>query len=136
VCLDELGCERIDHGYHILEDPKVVARCRDEGIYFTCCIHSTAMVYGWRDLPNHPIKEMVDRGLRIMLNSDDPPFFHTDLGQEYVTGGTALGFGPYKIREFSLNGVEASWLDEGDKREMRQQFQQELDALEEQLAAR
>jgi adenosine deaminase len=46
TCLDTLGCERIDHGYHILEDPAVVARCRDQGIYFTCCPTSTAVVYG------------------------------------------------------------------------------------------
>ena len=44
TCLDLLGCERIDHGYHILEDEAVVERCREDRIHFTCCPTSTAVV--------------------------------------------------------------------------------------------
>ncbi len=84
TCLDTLGCERIDHGYHILSDSAVLERCKGEGIYFTCCPTSTAVVYGWPDLKKHPIKDMVAAGLQIMLNSDDPTMFHTDIGKEYV----------------------------------------------------
>ena len=79
-----LGCERIDHGYHILEDDAVVARCRDDGIHFTCCPTSTAMVYGWPDLTTHPINGMIEAGLLVHLNSDDPTMFRTDIGKEYV----------------------------------------------------
>ena len=61
TCLDLLGCERIDHGYHILEDDAVVERCRDDGIHFTCCPTSTAVVYGWPDLTTHPINGMMRR---------------------------------------------------------------------------
>src|SRR6266568_3310163 len=103
TCLDVLGVERIDHGYHILEDESVVARCRDQGLYFTCCPTSTARVYGWPDLTKHPIKDMVASGLRIMLNSDDPTMFHTDIGKEYVDLCTALDYGPDKARELALN---------------------------------
>jgi adenosine deaminase len=134
TCLDVLGCERIDHGYHILEDPAVIARCRDEGIYFTCCPTSTAIVYGWPDLTTHPIGPMVAAGLRCMLNSDDPTMFHTDIGKEYVDLCGALNYGPSQVREFCLNGVEASWLDESDKRATAQRFSEELDALERELA--
>jgi len=133
TCLDVLGCERLDHGYHILEDPAVVARCRDTGIFFTCCPTSTAVVYGWPDLTKHPIKDMVSAGLRIMLNSDDPTMFHTDIGKEYVDLCTALGYGPDRVREFSLNGVDATWLSDDERRAMRRQFEEELDALEAQL---
>jgi adenosine deaminase len=129
TCLDTLGCERIDHGYHILEDDAVVARARDDGIFFTVCMHSTAMVYGWRDLPNHPIRGMVERGLRVVLNSDDPPMFHTDIGQEYVSVCSQIGYGPEKVREFVMNGVEAAWLDDDERRSMRQAFELEFDQL-------
>ena len=134
TCLDVLGCERIDHGYHILEDPAVIARCRDDGIFFTCCPTSTAIVYGWPDLTTHPIGPMVAAGLRCMLNSDDPTMFHTDIGKEYVDLCGALGYGPAKVRELCLNGVEASWLDDSDKRATAQRFSQELDELERELA--
>jgi len=134
TCLDVLGCERIDHGYHILEDPTVVARCRDEGIFFTCCPTSTAVVYGWPDLTTHPIRAMVAAGLRCMLNSDDPTMFHTDIGKEYVDLCSALDYGRSQVREFCLNGVEATWLDDTDKRAMSARFSAELDDLERQLA--
>ncbi len=129
TCLDLLGCERIDHGYHVLEDETVMERCRNEGIYFTCCPTSTAVVYAWPDLKEHPIGKMVSAGLRCTLNSDDPTMFHTDVGKEYVDFCTALDYGAITVRELCLNGVEAAWLDDDEKRAMRSSFRSELDRL-------
>ena len=134
ACLDVLGCERIDHGYLILEDPKVVQRARDEGVFFTGCLTSTAQVYGWRDLPNHPIKGMVEQGLRVMLNSDDPPMFQTDIGEEYVKVCTEMGYDPEMARDFALAGVEAAWLDEDERRGMRRAFEEEISSLQAELS--
>ncbi len=135
TCLDVLGCERIDHGYHIMSDPAVIARCRDQGIYFTCCPTSTAVVYGWPDLTTHPIKDMVAAGLAVMLNSDDPTMFHTDIGREYVELCTALDYGPATVRGLVLNGVDATWLDESDKAAMRTDFTDVLNRLDAELAS-
>ena len=129
TCLDLLGCERIDHGYHILSDPAVIDRCRDDGIAFTVCPTSTAAVYGWPDLSSHPIIGMVDAGLTCMLNSDDPTMFHTDIGNEYVQMVPAAGWGLTKVRELMLNGVEATWLDESDKAAMSAESAAEFDRL-------
>ena len=129
TCLDLLGCERIDHGYHILSDPTVVSRCLDEGIHFTVCPTSTAAVHGWPDLSSHPIVGMVEAGLRCMLNSDDPTMFHTDIGNEYVQMVPAAGWGLATVRELVLNGVEATWLDDSDKSAMRAEFAAEFDRL-------
>jgi adenosine deaminase len=134
TCLDVLGCERIDHGYHILEDEEVIRRCRDQRMYFTCCPTSTAIVYGWPDLTQHPIKGMVEQGLQVMLNSDDPTMFHTDVGKEYVDLCTALRYEPDRVREFVINGVEAAWLDDGERAEMRRSFAAEFDELLAQLS--
>lgn len=133
TCLDVLGCERLDHGYHILSDRAVVDRCRDDGITFTCCPTSTAVVYGWPDLTTHPIRDMVAAGLRCTVNSDDPTMFHTDLGREYVELCGALDYGPDVVRELVLNGVDATWLDDVDKASMRASFTAELDALDAEL---
>ncbi len=133
-CLDVLGCERIDHGYHVLASPEVTGRCRDEGIYFTCCPTSTAVVYGWPDLTGHPIKDMVAAGLQVTINSDDPTMFHTDIGREYVDLCGALGYQVEQVRTFVLNGVDAAWLDDTDRAAMRADFTKELDELEQQLA--
>lgn len=133
TCLDMLGCERLDHGYHIIEDEQIMARAREEGIYFTCCPTATAVCYGWPDLSKHPIRTMVANGLRVMLNSDDPTMFHTDIGKEYVDLCTACDYGPDQVRQFCLNGVDGSWLDESEKARLRREFTQELDALQAQL---
>ena len=130
TCLDLLGCERLDHGYHILEDPAVVARCRDEGVLFTVCPTSTAVVYGWPDLTTHPINRMIEAGLRVMLNSDDPTMFHTDIGTEYVKFCGQNNHSREQVRELVLNGVDATWLDEVDKAAMRRAFAEEIDALD------
>ena len=135
TCLDLLGCERLDHGYHILEDDAVVARCRDEQIVFTCCPTSTAVVYGWPDLTTHPINGMMAAGLKVMLNSDDPTMFHTDIGKEYVDFCGQNAYGPDVVRELVMNGVDATWLDDGDKATLRAEFEAELAALDAEYAA-
>jgi adenosine deaminase len=134
TCLDVLGCERIDHGYYILGDERVVDRCRDEGIYFTVCPTATAICYFDKDdYTTHPIREMVSKGLKVMINSDDPPMFHTDIGTEYVKMVNAAAWEPAQVREFCINGIDASWLDDDTKRRMRREFDAELDALQSDL---
>ena len=131
TCLDVLGCERIDHGYHILEDEAVVARCRDDGIHFTCCPTSTAIVYGWPDLTTHPINQMMKSGLLVHLNSDDPTMFHTDIGKEYVDFVGQNDYPPEVAKELVRNGVDATWLDDGDKRSLSRAFDLEIASLDE-----
>jgi adenosine deaminase len=134
TCLDLLGCERIDHGYHILGDEAVVERCRDEGITFTVCPTATAVCYfDPNDYTTHPIREMVAQGLKVMINSDDPSMFHTDIGSEYVKMVNAADWSVGQVREFSLNGVDGSWLTDDEKRRLRTEFEAELDRLEAEL---
>ncbi len=134
TCLEVLGCERIDHGYHVLGDETVVERCRDEGITFTVCPTATAVCYfDPNDLTKHPIRQMAAEGLKIMINSDDPPMFHTDIGKEYVGMVQAAGWGPEKVREFVLNGIDGSWMSDDEKQRLRREFERELDELDAQL---
>ena len=136
TCLDLLGCERIDHGYHVLGDPEVVKRTRDEGIVFTVCPTATAVCYfDADDLTTHPIRQMADEGLLIMLNSDDPPMFHTDIGTEYVGMVAAADWGRDRVRTFVMNGIEGAWLTDDEKRRMRSEFERELDELDSRLDA-
>lgn len=134
TCLDVLGCERIDHGYHVLGDEAVVRRCRDEGIYFTVCPTATAVCYfDPEDYTKHPIREMVAKGLKVMINSDDPPMFHTDIGEEYSKMVQAAAWEPAQVREFCLNGIDGSWMADDEKRRMHAEFVEELDRLEGEL---
>jgi adenosine deaminase len=141
TCLDDLGCERIDHGYRVIQDPEVLRRVVDEQVPFTCGM-TTAGAF-WRlpesDAPDaplvNPIKVMVQKGVNVTLGSDDPTMFHTDQGLEYVKFCNDLGFEPKQAVDASLAAVEASWLTDGEKADLREEFVLEIDALTAQLSA-
>lgn len=136
TCLDVLGCERLDHGYHVLGDPEVVKRVLADGIVFTTCPTATAVCYfDPDDLTEHPIIEMQRQGLRLTLNSDDPSMFHTDVGEEFARLVPAAGWDAITVRQLCLNAVDASWLPADEQRALRTAVAQELDALDAELVA-
>lgn len=134
TCLDLLGCERVDHGYHVVESTEIMTRCRDEGVVFTCTPVSTAWVYFDDDFAKHPLRRMREFGLKISLDCDDPPMFKTDPTKDYVVAAEHLGFTVEDFRECMLNGIDGSWLDESTKREMRSSWAQEFADLAAKLA--
>lgn len=131
--LDVLGCRRIDHGYEVIRDEAMVRRALDEGIWFTCCPSAAVVALGWPDRANQPIRRMVELGLNVTLNSDDPPMFGTEIGNEFALTCAAMGFGPDQAAGLALNGIEGSWLDDGEKRSMRREFEREIAALRAEL---
>lgn len=132
ACLEVLGCERLDHGYNVLAEPDVVRRCRDDGVYFTVCSHTS----NFDRIPRRraTISQMHQAGLRLTLNTDDPAMFGTDLGDAYVSLFRDLGWNAERAVELSLAGVGACWLDEPDKRALRQAFEADIGRLLESLA--
>lgn len=127
--LDELGCERIDHGYSVVLDDRISKRCFDEGIIFTVCATACQIVYFPWDMSKHPIHEMINRGLKVVIGSDDPPMCWTSLGLEYILIADHMQLKPTDIKQLVLNGVDGCWLDESEKRKMLMQFTKEIDDL-------
>jgi len=127
TCLDQLGCDRIDHGYFVLEDDAVVERVRADQTPFVVAF--TTSRRSWRPWRQASIKAMVDAGLNVILASDDPGMFPTTLAQEYQIASTALGLDDAKLRAMSLAGVEASWISEPEKMVLRERFIREFDTL-------
>ena len=81
TCLDLLKCDRIDHGYTVLDDEELTLRCLNESIHFTTIptnSHYSKTLAGQDWAKVHPIKHMMNRGLKISINSDDPPLHHTE----------------------------------------------------------
>jgi adenosine deaminase len=126
-----LGCARIDHGYHIVDDPALVAACAESQIGFTCCPSTTRYTTIWRDLeaPDHPIRGMIGTGLNVVLNTDDPGLFRTALDAEYLLVSEKMDVPRAKIAELALNGIRASWLDDGTKARMTAEWQAEIAPL-------
>jgi adenosine deaminase len=129
TCLDLLGCERVDHGYHVVESAEIMKRCRDEGVLFTCTPVSTAWVYFEDDFDKHPLRQMREFGLKISLDCDDPPMFKTDPTKDYIVAAEHMGFTVEDFRQCMLNGIDGSWLGESTKQVMRREWTQEFDEL-------
>jgi adenosine deaminase len=134
VCRDLLGCERLDHGYRLLGDDALVARARSEDVAFTCCPKPSTRERDATRLA--AIGAMVEAGLRVTLATDDPLMFETDLADAYRRVFLGQAWGPARVREILLAGVEASWLDPAGKVELRREFERELDVLWPQLDPR
>ncbi|WP_425827341.1 adenosine deaminase family protein [Streptomyces fractus] len=128
TCLDLLGCDRIDHGYYVLEDDDVVARCRDQRVPFVVAF--TTSRRSWRPWRRASIAAMVDAGLNVILADDDPGLFPTTLTDEYRIAADDLGMSLPRLRARALAGVDACWLPDTDKTALRDQFIAEFDALD------
>lgn len=119
--LDELGCSRVDHGYHVVDDPEITARCVAERVPFNCTPVSSDIgrYSGSGDGTHLRIKEMVDAGLCVTIDSDDPPMFGTDPTHDFRVLAHALDYDRDQLAQFTLNAIEASWLDETGKAGLR-----------------
>jgi adenosine deaminase len=129
--IEDLQVERVDHGYHIVDDPELVAQCRASGIWFTCCPSTTLTTTIWRDLsdPSHAIRRMIDFGLNVTINSDDPPMFRTDLGNEFVLCTREMKLTASQLKACALASVRASWLDKATKSRWVKEWDEEIDSL-------
>lgn len=124
TCIDELGCSRIDHGYFILQDDAVVQRVVDEQIPFTN-IYTTSR-RAWRDWRRRSSAEMMRRGVKICLASDDPAMFPTTLQHEYEIAAFELGWTKDQLSQVARNGTDACWLDEDRKQDLRAELDRAL----------
>ncbi len=129
--LDVLACDRIDHGYHVIDDPALVAACLERGVFFTVCPTTTTYTTTFRDLasPAHAIHRMFDAGLNLVINTDDPALFRTNLNREYLLVAQHMGCTPQQLADVALNGLRASWLDDTTKRAWISEWGAEINRL-------
>jgi len=128
--LDVLGSERIDHGLSSLQDPELTRRLADERIPLTVCPNSNVLIANAVPrLELHPYRHMREAGLLATLNTDDPALTDLDLGREYRSCMEAFGYRWSDMVAIALDGVEATWLDTSDKRELRARVEREAAEL-------
>jgi adenosine deaminase len=119
--LQELQVERIGHGVKAVDDPVLMDTLRDN-----CIPLEVSPVSNYRlkvvlpDRP-HPIRELVDHGLLVTVNSDDPSMFATDLNGEYQLLARQ-GFRWHELWQLNLNAIEASFLPDEEKKAYRAEW--------------
>ncbi|OUZ08019.1 adenosine deaminase [Aeromicrobium sp. PE09-221] len=133
ILLDELGCSRIDHGYHVVDNDRITRRCAEEGVPFICTPVSSDIgrYSGSGDGSHRRIAQMVNAGLAIAIDSDDPPMFGTDPTRDLIALSDALGYGLEQFERFTHTAVDATWLDDTDRAALRQHVERQFTALKE-----
>jgi adenine deaminase len=113
--LDVLGVARIDHGNRSLDDQALVGRLARERVALTVCPLSNLRLRVVADLTRHPLRRMMDKGLVVTVNSDDPAYFGGYVAENYVAVSEALSLGRDEIIAIVRNGIEASLMTASEK---------------------
>jgi len=109
--LQDLPVTRIGHGVRSSEDPRLLDELARRGTVLEVCPGSNIALGIYPDRAAHPLHRLIEAGVRVTLNSDDPPFFHTTLGAEY----DQAGLGDEALRRITRTAIEASFADPATK---------------------
>jgi adenosine deaminase len=123
--LDALGAERIGHGVRAIEDPALVQRLRDEQIPLEISPHANYCLGVVPHHEPHPIAELVAAGVLCTVNTDCPPFYNTNLTNEYITLA-AQGFSMAHLWQLNRNAISASFMPDEEKAAFRQAWEYPL----------
>ena len=114
-CLNDIGVERIDHGVNCLEDEALVAEIQRRGLGLTVCPISNAYVTDGTKAA--AIKSMLERGMRVTLNSDDPAYFPGYIADNFMRVHDEVGLSAGEVVRLVRNSFEISWLDDDSRAE-------------------
>ena len=123
--LDLLHARRIDHGVRCLNDGRLVDRLVVEQIPLTVCPLSNVKLRVFPDLRQHNLRRMLERGLRVTVNSDDPAYFGGYIKENYRQVAEALALSDDQVYTLARNSFLASFLRDSEK----QRYLSEIDAL-------
>ena len=116
--LDTLGVERIDHGVRCEEDPALVARLVADGVPLTMCPLSNLALKVVDRLEDHGLKRLLDLGVKVTVNSDDPAYFGGYVGENYAAVADALGLDRADLVTLARNSIDATFLGDAAKRQL------------------
>lgn len=131
--LRSLNATRIGHGVRCLDDPLLVAYLRARQIPLEVCPTSNVCLGVAPSIAQHPIQKLLDAGLFITLNSDDPPMFNTTLTDEYVKCAETFNWDADLCEKLSLNALRASLLPTERKTKMENEFRAGFARLRQEL---
>ena len=123
--LDLLKASRIDHGVRCEEDAALVDRLVRERVPLTVCPLSNVKLCVYARIEDHNLKRLLDRGLKVMVNSDDPAYFGGYVLSNYLAVQRGLNLSRAEIAQLARNSIEASFLEDAAK----QQWLAKIDEL-------
>lgn len=118
AAIDELGAERVGHGIAAAQDPRLLARLREDQITLEVCPSSNVATGVVTALAAHPLPRLLDAGVPVVLGSDDPPMFGTTLLEEYRRARDVLGLTCAQLRALARASIEVSFAPAAVKRRL------------------
>ena len=131
--INSLSAFRIGHGIRCLEDPQLVEHLRENQIPLDVCPTSNVRLGLVPILAEHPLPKMLEEGLLVTINSDDPPMFNTTLTDEYLRIVKTFNFDIKQVKQFIFNGIRASLLSLEAKQVLEKEFIEQFIELENDL---
>ena len=117
-----LNIDRLDHGNRAMDDEKLLQELKDRKMGLTLCPLSNLKLQVVKDLRNHPVKKMLDLGLKATVNSDDPAYFGGYMNENFIAIQEALNLSKKDLFALTVNAIEVSFADDKRKQEMKNQL--------------
>ena len=102
--------KRIDHGVRCLRDKRLVQKLREEQIPLTVCPLSNIKLCVFAKLEDHNLKRLLDKGLMVTVNSDDPAYFGGYLNTNFIECQKALNLSMADVKRLVINSFKSSFL--------------------------
>ena len=113
--IEHLPIQRIGHGVQVIHSPETMNLLKERNIALEICPSSNIFLGLFNDFNSHPLPQLLDSGIKISLNSDDPPFFSTTLPQEYARVQEAYQYSDAKMESITRMAIECAFVDEETK---------------------
>lgn len=110
--LTDLKVERIGHGVRAIEDLALVDELAEKGVTLEVCPGSNVTLGLYPNWRKHPIEQLRERGVKVTVSTDDPPFFHTTMTREFEELERAFGWDAEVFGEITRTALDAAFCDE------------------------
>jgi len=124
--IEELGAERVGHGVRVLEDGNIVALARERGTAFEVCMTSNYQSGVVGSLDTHPLMRMLDLGLNVTINTDDPSISRITLSHEYYTACEDLRMPQNILKQRIVAAAYACFLPDTEKENLAKRLYKDL----------
>jgi adenosine deaminase len=116
--MDYLPIQRIGHGVNSIYSPETMARVKDKGIALEVCPTSNIFLGLFKDMAHHPFPKLLEYGIQVSINSDDPPFMSTTLPEEYKRVQAAYQYSDEMMNTITKMAIESGFVDSETKKEL------------------
>ncbi|CEK11695.1 adenosine deaminase [Legionella hackeliae] len=118
-----LPIKRIGHGVQAIHSQETISLLKDKNISLEICPSSNIALGLFPDLLNHPLPRLLDAGISISLGSDDPPFFRTNLANEYRRVQQGYRYSDQQMTHFTAMAIDAAFADNDTKLKLKKKLE-------------